>query len=58
LLLHQFECNYGSPFSAFIDQYFGTFRERLGKSAQYTGECNDKEADKLIKQEATKGKVG
>lgn len=33
-----FECNYGSPMSGFIDQFFGTFRERLGKSKQYTGE--------------------
>jgi sterol desaturase/sphingolipid hydroxylase (fatty acid hydroxylase superfamily) len=34
----KFECNYGSPFSAFIDQYFGTFREKLGESTKYTGE--------------------
>ena len=33
----RFECNYGSPFSAFIDQAMGTFRERLGTSAEYTG---------------------
>jgi len=31
----KFECNYGSPTSAFIDQYFGTFRERVGKSVAY-----------------------
>jgi hypothetical protein len=34
----RFECNYGSPFSAFIDQAMGTFRERLGTSQEYTGE--------------------
>jgi len=34
----RFECNYGSPFSAFIDQAMGTFRERLGSSKEYTGE--------------------
>ncbi|KAH8080458.1 C-4 methylsterol oxidase [Aureococcus anophagefferens] len=28
----KFECNYGSPSSAFLDQFFGTFREKLGKS--------------------------
>lgn len=33
----RFECNYGSPFSAFIDQAMGTFRERLGNSVEYTG---------------------
>jgi hypothetical protein len=33
----RFECNYGSPFSAFIDQWMGTFRERLGNSQEYTG---------------------
>ena len=33
----KFECNYGSPMSACIDQYFGTFREGLGKSDTYTG---------------------
>ncbi len=40
--LHQryFESNYGSPLSAFIDQYFGTFREALGESKQYkVGAC-------------------
>lgn len=31
----KFECNYGSPMSAFIDQYFGTFREKLGDSNAY-----------------------
>jgi hypothetical protein len=32
----------GSPFSAFIDQYFGTFRERLGKSSEYKGGSDDR----------------
>ena len=39
-----FECNYGSPFSAFIDQFFGTFREKLGKSAVYKGEWKEERA--------------
>jgi len=34
----KFECNYGSPFSGFIDQWCGTFRERLGESVAYRGE--------------------
>jgi hypothetical protein len=34
----RFECNYGSPFSAFIDQAMGTFREHLGDSREYKGE--------------------
>jgi hypothetical protein len=33
----RFECNYGSPFSAFIDQAMGTFRGSLGNSQEYTG---------------------
>mmetsp|Transcript_9529 Transcript_9529/g.18067 ORF Transcript_9529/g.18067 Transcript_9529/m.18067 type:complete len:511 (-) Transcript_9529:134-1666(-) len=37
----KFECNYGSPFSAFIDQYFGTFREKLGTTKEYKGEYNE-----------------
>ena len=28
----KFECNYGSPTTAFIDQYMGTFREKMGES--------------------------
>ena len=38
----KFECNYGSPTSSFIDQFFGTFREKLGKAAEYKGEWNEK----------------
>jgi len=34
----KFECNYGSPMSGFIDQYMGTFREKMGDSATYKGE--------------------
>lgn len=40
-----FESNYGSPFSAFIDQFFGTFRERLGKSKAYRGESSGADVD-------------
>jgi len=41
----KFECNYGSPSSGWIDQYFGTFREKLGASELYSGEYNDKKED-------------
>jgi sterol desaturase/sphingolipid hydroxylase (fatty acid hydroxylase superfamily) len=41
----KFECNYGSPSSAWIDQYFGTFREKLGDSAHYKGEFSDKKVE-------------
>ena len=34
----KFECNYGSPMSAPIDQAIGTFREKLGASKMYSGE--------------------
>lgn len=37
----KFECNYGSPMSGFIDQWCGTFREKLGHSTQYSGEYAD-----------------
>ena len=37
----KFECNYGSPMSGFIDQWCGTFREKLGQSTQYSGEYAD-----------------
>eukprot|EP00811_Abedinium_folium_P033732 NODE_6674_length_1649_cov_9.680026.p1 GENE.NODE_6674_length_1649_cov_9.680026~~NODE_6674_length_1649_cov_9.680026.p1 ORF type:complete len:457 (-),score=129.84 NODE_6674_length_1649_cov_9.680026:206-1576(-) len=39
----KFECNYGSPFSAFIDIYMGTFREKLGASAVYRGPWLEKD---------------
>jgi hypothetical protein len=41
----KFECNYGSPSSAWIDQYFGTFREKLGASAAYKGEFQEEKKD-------------
>mmetsp|Transcript_47648 Transcript_47648/g.137118 ORF Transcript_47648/g.137118 Transcript_47648/m.137118 type:complete len:452 (-) Transcript_47648:247-1602(-) len=37
----KFECNYGSPFSGWIDQICGTFREKLGTSSDYKGEYKD-----------------
>merc|ERR1719313_1512798 len=37
----KFECNYGSPMSGFIDQYMGTFREKLGESTAYKGEWTE-----------------
>ena len=42
----KFECNYGSPMSGFIDQWCGTFRERLGQSTQYCGEQGEQEGPK------------
>eukprot|EP00471_Norrisiella_sphaerica_P009263 CAMPEP_0184498338 /NCGR_PEP_ID=MMETSP0113_2-20130426/38699_1 /TAXON_ID=91329 /ORGANISM="Norrisiella sphaerica, Strain BC52" /LENGTH=250 /DNA_ID=CAMNT_0026885799 /DNA_START=666 /DNA_END=1418 /DNA_ORIENTATION=+ len=39
----KFECNYGGPGCAFIDVWFGTFRERLGTSREYQGEWRDGE---------------
>ena len=41
LLMRQFECNYGSPFSAAIDMTCGTFREALGASNHYAGEWSE-----------------
>jgi hypothetical protein len=43
--LHVATGNYGSPFSAFIDQYFGTFREKLGDSKVYRGASNGTNVD-------------
>merc|ERR1712000_596472 len=52
-LHHQkFECNYGSPTTGFIDQYMGTFREKIGESTTYKGEWDDKNASLLGKSEA------
>jgi sterol desaturase/sphingolipid hydroxylase (fatty acid hydroxylase superfamily) len=42
----KFECNYGSPASAWIDVFFGTFREKLGNSGAYSGEYKDDYAGK------------
>lgn len=39
----KFECNYGSPSSAWIDQFFGTFREKLGSSTAYKGQFKEEE---------------
>mmetsp|Transcript_50061 Transcript_50061/g.116836 ORF Transcript_50061/g.116836 Transcript_50061/m.116836 type:complete len:451 (+) Transcript_50061:117-1469(+) len=39
----KFECNYGSPMSGFIDQWCGTFREKLGASKEYKGEFAEKD---------------
>jgi len=36
----KFECNYGTPGIPF-DSWFGTFREKLGKSEMYKGEATD-----------------
>jgi len=43
----KFECNYGSPMSGFIDQYMGTFREKLGESSEYKGEWSEKSSEFL-----------
>lgn len=54
----KFECNYGSPSTGWIDQYFGTFREKLGTSEAYTGEGDDKKnEDPSVKAAATAPKV-
>jgi len=47
---HKFECNYGSPFSGFIDQYMGTFREKMGESLTYRGEWREGKASLLPAQ--------
>jgi len=49
----KFECNYGSPSSAFIDQFFGTFRDKMGKSNTYQGEWK---ANNVIKEKKKKKK--
>ena len=43
----KFECNYGSPMSGCVDQYLGTFREKLGASKVYTGQWNESNDDNL-----------
>jgi sterol desaturase/sphingolipid hydroxylase (fatty acid hydroxylase superfamily) len=43
----KFEANYGSPSSAFLDRFFGTFRETMGnKSGEYRGELTEREIKK------------
>ena len=48
----KFECNYGSPFTGFIDQWCGSFREVIveeGKqSKEYKGEYEADEASRKI----------
>ena len=41
----KFECNYGSPMSAPLDQALGTFREKISKSKAYAGEWSEKHDD-------------
>jgi hypothetical protein len=56
----KFECNYGSPDSGWIDQMFGTFREKLGESKVYTGAATDaetREANGLSGAEVEKKKT-
>eukprot|EP00756_Hemistasia_phaeocysticola_P024898 Hpha_TRINITY_DN15976_c2_g6::TRINITY_DN15976_c2_g6_i1::g.73995::m.73995 len=55
----KFECNYGSPFTGFIDQYFGTFREKLGDSKEYKGEWSEKaEPGTALKEWSAQGYLG
>jgi len=46
----KFECNYGSPQTGFIDQYFGTFREKLGTTKAYKGEFKDDDKNAKVKK--------
>ena len=50
----KFECNYGSPSSAFIDQFFGTFRDKLGTSKTYKGEWKNNNGEKKTKTKKKK----
>lgn len=54
----KFECNYGSPFSACIDQGLGTFRESLGASKHYAGAWSEKAVKATGNAESTPGKRG
>jgi sterol desaturase/sphingolipid hydroxylase (fatty acid hydroxylase superfamily) len=54
----KFECNYGSPFSACIDQGLGTFREGLGKSSAYRGEWSESKVKTQRNAESTPGQRG
>jgi hypothetical protein len=54
----KFECNYGSPSSAWIDQFFGTFREKLGSSTAYKGEFVESDGAKSTKVWSAQGKLG
>ncbi|GMH72341.1 hypothetical protein TrRE_jg5937 [Triparma retinervis] len=53
-----FESNYGSPNSAFIDQYFGTFRAMLGKSKEYKGEWKEDKKKSASKVWSSQGRLG
>ena len=55
----RFECNYGSPNSAFLDQFFGTFREKLGESTEYSGAASEVDTPDafVAKDDAAKAKV-
>ena len=45
----KFECNYGDHFTAWIDMYMGTFREKLGESREYAGEwAEEKEQVRIV----------
>ena len=46
----KFECNYGAPMTGFIDQWCGTFRERLGQSSQYCGEQREQAKEQTGEQ--------
>ena len=48
----KFECNYGAPMTGFIDQWCGTFRERLGQSTQYCGEQAGEQAAEQTGEQA------
>ena len=48
----KFECNYGAPMTGFIDQWCGTFCERLGQSSQYCGEQREQVGEQAVDQAA------
>ena len=54
----KFECNYGSPSSAFLDQAFGTFREKLGESKEYSGGADDANTADAFAKKPPKQKDG
>ncbi|CAJ1336740.1 unnamed protein product [Effrenium voratum] len=54
----KFECNYGSPMSGFIDQWCGTFREKLGESKEYKGEFKEESKGKSSKIWAPESYLG
>lgn len=42
-----FECSYGAPLSAWLDIACGTFREKLGRSAEYRGAHRGEGVEKM-----------